>query len=229
MNWLLIIVLAIIVINALIGRKVGLIKIVFSLFSFIVALLLTTWISPTVNDILVKNESFYQKTSLKVEGILFSEGDESTDDIASKDEKTIIDNLPLPKAIKETLEENKEKQETNIKSYITNHVTKIVINALAFVLTFVLIFIGLWVLSIVLNIISKLPILSQINKIAGLFVGGVQGLVIVWIFFVVLTFLGSSEWGLKAFEQINSNSILTFLYDKNILLDIVMSAVNMFK
>ena len=227
MNWLLIIVFAIIVINALIGRKVGLIKIVFSLFSFIVALLLTTWISPTVNDILVKNESFYQKTSLKVEDILFSEG-ESTDNIQSKDEKTIIDNLPLPKAIKETLEENKEKQEINIKSYITSHVTKIVINALAFVLTFVVIFIGLWVLSIVLNIISKLPILSQINKIAGLFVGGVQGLIIVWIFFVVLTFLGSSEWGVKAFEQINSNSILTFLYDKNVLLDIVMGAVNMF-
>ena len=46
MNWLLIVVIGIIIMNALIGRKVGLIKIVFSLFSFIIALLLTTWISP---------------------------------------------------------------------------------------------------------------------------------------------------------------------------------------
>lgn len=229
MNWLLIIVLSIIIINALIGRKVGLIKIVFSLFSFIIALLLTTWLSPTVNDMLIKNESFYQKTSQKVEDILFSEGDESTDNNEITDENKLIDSLPLPKAIKDTLQENKEKQETNIKSYITGHVTKIAINALAFVLTFIVIFIGLWVLSILLNIISKLPILNQINKIAGLLVGGLQGLIIVWIFFVVLTFLSSSEFGVKAFEQINSNSILTFLYDKNILLDIVMRAVNMFK
>ena len=191
--------------------------------------MLTTWISPAVNDILVKNESFYQKTSQKVEDILFTKGDETTENIESKDEKTLIDNLPLPKAIKETLQENKEKQETNIKSYITGHVTKIVINALAFVLTFVVIFIGLWVLSFVLNIISKLPIISQINKLAGFLVGGLQGLIIVWIFFVVLTFLSGSEFGAKAFEQINNNKILTFLYDKNILLDIVMSAVNMFK
>ena len=177
---LVVIIVLAIILNAWIGRRVGLIKIVFSLFSFIIALMLTTWISPAVNDILVKNESFYQKTSQKVEDILFTKGDETTENIESKDEKTLIDNLPLPKAIKETLQENKEKQETNIKSYITGHVTKIVINALAFVLTFVVIFIGLWVLSFVLNIISKLPIISQINKLAGFWVG-VYEIIIVWI------------------------------------------------
>lgn len=219
MNWLLIIVLAIIVINALIGRKVGLIKIVFSLFSFLIALLLTTMISPTVNNMLIKNESLYQNTSQKVEDILFSEEKESEDDIEA---------LPLPKVIKETLQENKEKHETNIKSYVTSHVTGIVINALAFVLTFVLIFIGLWVLSMALNIISKLPLLKQINKIAGFLVGGLQGLIIVWLLFIVLTIMGGSELGIKAFEQINNNAILTYIYDNNIFLNIVMSVVTLF-
>lgn len=219
MNWLLIIVLAIIVINALIGRKVGLVKIVFSLFSFLIALLLTTMISPTVNNMLIKNESLYQNTSQKVEDILFSEEKESEDDIEA---------LPLPKVIKETLQENKEKHETNIKSYVTSHVTGIVINALAFVLTFVLIFIGLWVLSMALNIISKLPLLKQINKIAGFLVGGLQGLIIVWLLFIVLTIMGGSELGIKAFEQINNNAILTYIYDNNIFLNIVMSVVTLF-
>ena len=58
MNWLLIIVLGIIIINAIIGRKVGLIKIIFSLFSFILALILTAWISPSINGILKNNEVF---------------------------------------------------------------------------------------------------------------------------------------------------------------------------
>lgn len=224
MNWLLIIVLAIIVINALIGRRVGLVKIVFSLFSFIVALLLTTWISPSVNDMLLRNEFFYQKTSQKVEDVLFLKGEETTSD----NEETLIDSLPLPKTIKESLQENKEKQEASIKSYITSYVTNIVINALAFVLTFVVIFIVLWLLSIAFNIISKLPILNQINKIAGLLVGGLQGLLIVWILFVLITVISGLEFGQTVIEQINSSKILTYIYEKNILLNIVMSVATIF-
>lgn len=221
MNWLLIIVLAIILLNALIGRKVGLIKIVFSLFSFIVALLLTTWISPEINGMLKKNEVFYQKISVKVEEMLALESKETTD----QDE--MIDKLPLPKSIKETLQENKEKQEANIKSYIVTQVTGIVINALAFILTFIVVFIGLWVLSIALNIISKLPILNQINKLTGFIVGGLQGFIIVWLLFLLLTVFGGSELGKNAFRQIEESAILSFIYNKNLLLDIVMKAVKL--
>ncbi|NLL72334.1 MAG: CvpA family protein [Clostridiales bacterium] len=226
MNWLLLIVLAIIIINALIGRKVGLIKIVFSLFSFIIALFLTTWISPSVNEMLINNESFYQKTNQKVEEVLFSKVEE---DIAEAgDIEKLIASLPLPQTIKDSLQANKEKQETNIKSYITSQVTAIVINALAFVFTFIVIFIALWVISIALNIISKLPILNQINKIAGLFVGGLQGLVIVWILFVILTVISGSEIGQSAILQINNSKILTYIYDRNILLNTVMSISTIF-
>ena len=144
MNWLLIVVLGIIIVNAFIGRKVGLIKIVFSLFSFIAALLLTSWVSPSINGMLKNNEAFYQKTYEKVETMLSLENKESD----NQDE--MIKQLPLPKSIRETLLENKAKQEANIKSYITTQVTGIVINAMAFILTFIIVFIGLWVVSIAL-------------------------------------------------------------------------------
>ncbi len=222
MNLMLIIVLGIIILNALIGRKVGLIKIVFSLFSFIVALTLTVWISPSINGMLKNNESFYQKTSQKVEDMLFKGNEEKTE------QEDIIEGLPLPKSIKESLQENKAKQEANIKSYVVDHVTGIVINALAFVLTFVIVFIALWVISIALNIISKLPILNQLNKMAGLLVGGLQGVIIVWILFVLLTVFSGTELGKSAIGQINDSIILSFIYNKNFLLNTVMNAVGMF-
>lgn len=222
MNWLLIIVLGIIILNALIGRKVGFIKIVFSIFSFIIALILTVWISPTVNGMLKNNETFYEKTSQKVEDMLFKE------QVETGEGDDIIEGLPLPKSIKESLQENKEKQEANIKSYIVSHVSGIVINALAFVLTFIAVFVGLWVISIALNIISKLPILNQINKMAGFLVGGLQGVIIVWILFIVITVFSGSELGRTTFQQIESSEILSFIYDKNFLLNIVLNAVKMF-
>jgi uncharacterized membrane protein required for colicin V production len=222
MNWLLIIVLGIIILNAFIGRRVGLIKIIFSLFSFIIALILTVWISPTVNGMLKNNEMVYEKASQKVEDMLFREEAETTD------ENDMIEGLPLPKSIKESLQENKDKQVTNIKSYITSHVTDVVINALAFVLTFVVVFVALWILSIVLNIISKLPILNQLNKLAGFLVGGLQGVIIVWILFIIITIFSGSDLGGTASSQIESSQILSFLFDKNFLLNIVLDAVSVF-
>lgn len=222
MNWLLIIVVAIIVLNAFIGRKVGLVKIIFSLFSFIIALILTAWISPSINGMLKNNETFYEKASQKVEDMLFRDQAETTND------EDLIEGLPLPKSIKESLQENKEKQVANIKSYIISHVTDIVINALAFVLTFVVVFVGLWVLSIALNIISKLPILNQLNKIAGFFVGGLQGVLIVWIIFILITIFAGTELGGVAYKQVEESTILSYLYDKNVLLNIVLNAVKMF-
>ncbi len=222
MNWLLIIVLGIIIINAYIGRKVGLVKMLFSLFSFLVAILLTVWISPTINGMLKNNETFYDNTSEKVEDMLsLEERDES-------DQEGLIDQLPLPKSIKETLQENKAKQEENIKSYIIDQVTGIVINALAFILTFVVVFVGLWIVGISLRIISKLPILNSINRTAGLLVGGLQGLIVVWILFIILTIFSSSDIGKSAFLQIEGSGILSYIYNKNLFLNIVMSAVKLF-
>lgn len=222
MNWLLIIVLAIILVNAWIGRRIGLIKIVFSLFSFIISLSLSTWISPQINGMLKKNETFYNKVYDKVEEML------ALEDRETSDQDEMIDKLPLPKSIKETLIENKEKQEENIKSYIVTQVTGIVINVMAYILTFVIVFIALWVLSTALNIISKLPILNRINKISGLIVGGLQGLIVVWILFLLITVIGGSELGQTAFKQIEESAILSFIYDKNLLLNIVLGAVKLF-
>lgn len=219
MNWMLVIVLVIIILNALTGLKVGLTKILFSLFSFIIAMAISVWISPVVNNMLKNNEKFYEKTKQKMEAILF-EGLENTDGI---DE--LIGELPLPKSIKESLIKNKSQKETNAKSYIAAHVTDIALKAMSFIISFVVVFIGLWVISIALNIISKLPILNQINKLAGLLVGGLQGLVVVWIVFTIVTMFSGTELGSTAFKQIESSSILSFLYDKNILTNVVLKAV----
>lgn len=219
MNWMLVIVLVIIILNALTGLKVGLTKILFSLFSFIIAMAISVWISPVVNNMLKNNEKFYEKTKQKMEAILF-EGLENIDGI---DE--LIGELPLPKSIKESLIKNKSQKETNAKSYIAAHVTDIALKAMSFIISFVVVFIGLWVISIALNIISKLPILNQINKLAGLLVGGLQGLVVVWIIFTIVTMFSGTELGSTAFKQIESSSILSFLYDKNILTNVVLKAV----
>lgn len=230
MNWLLVIVLLILIGNALIGRKVGFIKIVFSLVSMIIALVLTVWISPMVNDLLRNNEKIYGGITERVEKVLPFEEEETK----VTDQIKYINELPLPETIKNTLIENnnvdvyKALAIDSFKDYVSSYFASIVINAMAFIGTFLIILILLWVLSTVLDIISKLPILNQINKTAGLVAGLVQGLIVVWLLFILLTVFGGSEFGKNALVMINESEILSIIYNNNMLLGFITSATKLF-
>lgn len=229
MNWLLGIVVAILVINAFIGMKAGLIKTIFSLCSMIVALILTVWLSPYLNDYMRSNEKVYHAVEKKVEKLL-PEIDKNTD---KNKQVSLIEGLSLPKSIKKALIENnntqvyKELAVKNFSDYIKGYVTGIVINALAFSVTFILLLILLWIISIALDIISKLPVLHQINKMTGLFAGLIHGLVIVWILFLILTVISSSDLGQKAMVMIAENKFLSLLYNYNYLMNFVLNATKM--
>ena len=70
---------------------------------------------------------------------------------------------------------------------------------------------------IMLDIISKLPILHQVNILAGATAGAIEGLVLVWIGFIIITMLGSTTFGQEALGLINDNELLSYLYNNNIL------------
>lgn len=226
MNWLLIIVAALLIVNALIGMKVGLIKMVFSLCSMIVALILTMWISPMVNDFMRGNEKFSEGIASRVEKILPYDEEKAN----ASEEVSYIESLPLPQSLKDSLLENNNKEVykalsvDGFKGYVNHYLAGVIINALAFTITFFVILIILWVISLALGIISKLPILKQINKTAGLIAGLVHGLVVVWLFFIVLTVFQSTEIGQKAMEMIGENQFLSIIYNNNFILKFVTSA-----
>lgn len=230
MNWLLLIVLAILIINALIGRRVGFIRTVFSLCSLVVALALTVWVSPLVNDFIRGNEKFYDGITTKVEKILpFAE-----EEVKAKEQISLIEELKLPQSIKDSLIENnnaevyEELSIKGFKAYVSNYLTGIIINALAFFLTFIIILIVLWAICFSLNLISKLPLLNQINKTAGLLAGLVHGLIVVWIFFILMTVFGSNELGQKGLAMVGESQILSFIYNNNFLLGFITSATKIF-
>ncbi len=226
MNWLVIIVGIVILGNAIRGMKVGFIRTVFSLVSMVLAVILTIWISPLMKDFLKSNEKFYDGITYRIEKMLPF----STEKVAEKEENDLIEELKLPKSIKQSLKENNtlEKQRElaadSFQNYISRYLAEIIINALSFILTFIIISALLWVVCMALNIISKLPLIHSVNKTAGLLVGCVQGLFEVWLFFILLTVFGSITFGQKLLEMIGESEILSLLYNNNILLRFITGA-----
>lgn len=99
--------------------------------------------------------------------------------------------------------------------------TEIIFNAIIYVFVFAIMFVLLRVLAGVTGIITRLPVIKQANRLGGLLLGLAEGLLAVWIMFIVVTAFGSVEWASDALSEIGGNSFLSFLYDSNIFLKMI--------
>lgn len=235
MNWLLLVALAIIGVGAFLGWRAGFVKAVFSLVSTIAVIVLTLLLSPIVTGMLKSNETITGTIQEKLDLIINLEI--NTEEVADKtDPASFVDSLSLPESIKDVIKEAIEnvlvekKEEADafvgdqigaLEEYICEVLTNMIINAVGFVATFAVVAIGMAVLCFLLDVISKLPVLHQINTLAGVAFGALEGLMVLWILFLILTMLGSTAFGQAALSMVSESKILSFLYDNNFISKIV--------
>ena len=94
----------------------------------------------------------------------------------------------------------------------------LILSIVSYILTFILI-VSLVALAVaMLNIMTKLPVLHGINQLLGLGLGFFQGLIIVWIGFLIITILSHTSVGRELMQMITDSSILSKMYDANALL-----------
>ena len=227
MNWLVIAVAAVLVVFALKGRKVGFIKTIFSIFSIIIAIVVSSALSPYVSKALRTNEKFYNYINERVEDVINLKV-EDKDKTTVSEQADAISKLSLPESIKKNLLENKNNSEVykalhveTFKEYVNGYITTIAINAIAFIITYVIVTILLFAVRIALNIISKLPIINGLNKTAGLLVGLFEGLLVIWMLCIVLTAFSSTQTAQKLFELIKESQFLSCLYNNNLLIQFI--------
>lgn len=104
---------------------------------------------------------------------------------------------------------------TSFASYIAKYMAKLVVNIAAFVLTLVVVTIILRAIIFSLNVIADLPVFGLVNRLAGGVLGVIGVLIIVWVAFVVITLLYTTEIGKEMFDMIQANDILSAIYKYN--------------
>lgn len=229
MNWLLIIVIAILGGAALKGRYDGFIKTVFSIFSVLIALALTASINPYIGKEIQKNEKVTSFVSEKVSEVLEIKKEE--DGVA--DQVKAIDQLELPKSLKNALVENNNADVYKVlvvnkfEQYVSRYLAAIIINGICFLLVFAIVMILLQAIYKALDLFSKLPIINGLNKTAGLFVGFFKGLIVIWILFLALTVISGTSWGKIGYAYINDSVFLSSLYNNNLLLQLITNIAKM--
>lgn len=175
------------------GFKSGLVRSVFSLGGFALSILLAAILYPMVTNWLMKTQ-FYTF-------IL---------------ERVVTPNMPAADA------------GWNLPSFLTEGINSSVqtaaesaaqsIVAIAAVLVvFVLCKVGLSLVAKVLNLVAKLPVISLFNKLGGLMCGAINGLLVLYIVFAILTLFINND----LLELINQSRLATEFYNNNLLMKLI--------
>lgn len=230
-NWLTIVVIITMVLAVVAGAKRGLVETVLSYVSIFVSLIVILFVRQPVSDLVKDHTELY--TTIEDGVSVFVE--ESTKALEIKQVQitdAVIDSLKLPDVLKLALEQSNDKaiykQKTlqSVLTYITEWLTNLILQAICCVIGFIIVWILIRILMKFLEGIMQLPVLHQIDCIAG----GIGGLLIelfmLWIFGIVVTAFAATQWGHNVLTLIMQSKLLTFLYNNNVLLKALIKAIH---
>lgn len=216
-TWLGIVVLAILILCVWRGYRRGFIKEIVSFFFVFLSLSLAWALNPYINEFLVQKTPIYNTIQETCTNFVQSQGEEKAE-YETDSTGDLIDGLKLPDLLRKNLEENNNAETyaalsvDTMTEYVSGYLARTVINGLSYVLAYILSTIMIRLIVYVLNLIAGLPVLKTANKLTGGAVGFLKGIVFIWIAFLVLTVLCSTEIGKTAFELIEKDTLLSTLY-----------------
>lgn len=225
-NWLSVIVGVYLIGMVLYGHHRGFIRLVVSMLALVLSLTIVRVSLPAVTGYLKENTGLQQTISESMKksiGLQAEEGsDETTSEVPSV-QRTVIEKLDLPQTMKNALIENNNSEMYQMlgvqafTDYIGSYLANKILNSVGFVILFAAVYVAMKLIVGWLDIISRLPILSGINKIAGALMGGIQGLVFVWLACILITAFSGTSWGLMLSQQIEASKWLSYLYSHNFI------------
>lgn len=221
MNIIDIIGIIIVVISGLIAFKKGFVKTFFSFISTFVALILAFALCNTGVILIKENtniDEWLQETlTASLSSISKNEDEEETLEKESIEVKSFE---TLPQNFKDMigLDEYKE----NAKNVIVEKSVDFILKILSWIIIYFVARIVLMIICTIFNSIMSIPILKQINNLAGLGVGVLLGLFRIYFVLALVSFLTSviSMDGLMAW--IKNSMIISQMYENNILVSLIL-------
>ena len=112
---------------------------------------------------------------------------------------------------------------TTFSDYIAQYLARMAVNGISFLISLLMSTIMVRSITWMLNLVTRLPVLHGMNKVAGALLGAVKFLIVIWIIFLALTIVCNTKVGEAALQIIKKDCILRFIYDRDILIRIFMS------
>ena len=222
--WILLILPAVLMIQ---GFRKGLVRTVVSMVSFFLVMAASSWLNPYVGDFIREKTTWQADIQQGCQEILLTEIEKQID-ISGVSQNDFIKELPLPQGMKKKLIQNntaemyRQLAVENFTDYVSGYIAYGIINGIAFIASFLLAIIIIKVIMYAVDILTELPVISLLKRLGGLALGLVQGILWIWIIFFFIALLCNTTPGIYLMNLIQSDPVLSVLYNYNLLYNIVM-------
>lgn len=214
------IIVGIIALCAILGYFRGLTKSLLKIVSFVLALVIAFVLFKPISLLIINHTQIDDNIQQAIEEKMVGFVDQTSGNV----EEAMKENSSMPevmtKYIQEAVAENKGNTEEAAKQ-AAKSVADIIINAGTWILVFILARVILIFAKSILELIVKLPVIKQMDKIGGVFYGILEGLVIIYVAFAILSFVSPMFDSAEVLSAVNKAAIGGQIYNNNIILKLI--------
>lgn len=219
MNWLLILVIIWIAGNAAWGICRGFLRVVYSVAAWILMLVLVTWATPYVAEVLKEHTKIDERIEAGCEDRLHAL-------VRGADEGPAED-VRLPKVLVDKLFDAGEAADhlpdaTGVYTKAAERAGDLAMRGVSFVLVLLITWIVLHIFFTVLDLVARLPVVEDVNHLLGGAAGLAKGVLLVWLAFAFIAFGSATAVGGGLIRLIYESELLVWLYENNLVLSILM-------
>lgn len=205
------IIVAVIALFVIIGYLKGLTGSLIKIVSFALSLVIAFMLFVPVSNIIIDNTQIDESIEKTIREAIISEEEETQ-------------NETMPTAITDYINQKVEEAADSAKQGIVDSTAKdvsiTIVKAGTWIALFLIARIAFIFLKFITNLITKLPVIKQFDKVGGIIYGLVEGLIITYLALALISFITPMTDG-KLSESINKSYIGSQMYNNNILLNII--------
>lgn len=223
MNWLLICLLAFCVLCIYNGARKGFVRMAVSMVFLILVCILSAVLNPYVSSFIKENTGLYRVFTENCSDMIEERLEESSSELTLNAQVQAIDSLPLPQTVKDGLLKNNTADTyrrlavEEFADYIAAYLGNLLVSAVAFLVSFILALLLLKIILGLTDLLTALPVISQINFAGGAILGFISAMIWIGLFFLLAGLLHNTAFGQLVQEALQESTVVHWFYDYNIL------------
>lgn len=211
-----IIILALISLSVFIGYKRGLIKCAINVLSFFIAILVVVLLTTPISNLIINNTKIDDNIkSTILEKIDFN-------NVNAEDLKLDENNSNSPEVVRDYINDLTKGATDNVAEVLAENLSIMIINIAVAIVLFIGTKFALIFVKALADILGKIPLIKQFNKVGGIIYGVASGIVRVYLILAVISIIVPVLANGSIVDAINSSMIGKAMYDNNILLKIIL-------
>lgn len=214
------IILAILVLCIALGYHKGLTGAILKIVSFVLALVIAFILFKPVSSFVIDKTNWDENLEQGIRNMIIS--DEGTTPVEEKEKD---ENQSMPTVMMEYINKTVENAGNEAKEAIADATARdmavTIINAGVWIGLFIVARIVLIFVKGLANLITKLPVIKQCDKLGGIAYGVLQAFVIIYGILAIISFVSPTLNGTGITEGIQKSFIGSMMYNNNLLLKII--------